>query len=168
MKTTIVSQSRSPETGARMRNRALFPMILIAASMIASSGAAAQGANVDVTVFPQATAAQPVTTRAGFLVCVGTATDVDQYGTELTPTGGGANQNFRNLPVGAAVRVTVTKAGYTGVQLNTTLRADWNNHLQASLFPGSGGPACAAASTTPPAPTPAPAPAPAPVRLDGR
>ena len=134
--------------------RTLFAAAIVPAQLVA------QGANVDVTVFPQAVVGQPPPSRAGFLVCVGTATDLDQYGTEITPTGGVANQNFRNLPVGATVRVTVTKAGYVGIQLNTTLRTGWDNHLQASMRPGTGGATCAPATAIAPPPS-------APVRLDG-
>ena len=125
-----------------------FSVGLLVLLIAAGTRAFAQGANVDVTVLPQAAVAGTTFTRAGFLVCVGTTADVDQYGTETTPTSGVANQNFTNLPVGAAVRVTVTKTGYIGVQLNTTLRAGWDNHLQASMNLGSGGPSCATAPTT--------------------
>lgn len=138
---------------------------LVTGLLFSSGTAAAQGANLDLTVFPQAVSGQAPPTRAGFLVCVGTSSDLDQYGTETTPTGGVANQNFRNLPVGTQVVVTVQKAGYTGKQLATTLRVGWDNHLQAPMYAGSGGPSCPSAATSaPPAVVPPP---PVPVAVSG-
>lgn len=123
---------------------------LLILAMTSASVAYGQGANLDVTIYPQTPVGQSPSTRAGFLVCVGTSTDLTKYGTEITTTSGVANQNFRNLPTGTAVRVTITKAGYTGVQLGTTLRTGWDNHLQATINPGTGGPACTTPSSTPP------------------
>ncbi len=123
----------------------------------------AQGANVDVTVYPQASAGQTAPPRDGFTVCLGTSADYDQYGTQVTPFSGVANQNFRNLPVGGTAIATVTKAGYIGARTSRTLTADWTNHLQVTMNPGSGGPTCS--STVAPVPAPAPAPAPAPVSV---
>ena len=126
----------------------------------------AQGANVDVTVFPQASAGQTAPSREGFTVCLGTSADYDQYGSQITPFSGVANLNFRNLPVGGTAVATVTKPGYIGARTSRALTADWTNHFQVTMNPGSGGPTCP--SVTAPSPVPAPAPAPLPVSVDAR
>lgn len=126
-----------------------------AAVLVLHSDVHAQGANVDVTVTPGYTAGQAQPARDGFLVCVGTAADRDQHGSEITPANGVANRNFTNLPVGAQVVVTVNKAGYTGIERIAVLQSGWNNHLQVAPQAGTGGPACPGfvASTPPTGPS---------------
>ena len=111
-------------------------------------------ANVDVTVLPAATAGQPVPTREGFAVCIGTPADRDQFGRQSTPANGVANEAFRNLPTGTSVLITVQKAGFRGWEQTRTLAAGWNNHVQAQVQPGTGGPSCGATTATPPASAP--------------
>lgn len=126
--------------------------------------AAAQGdANLDVTVIPSYSAGQSPPPRDGFLVCAGTMSDFDAYGSQLTPANGVANQAFRNLPVGQQVVVRVSKTGWGAAQQIVTLQSGWVNHLQFHPQPNAAGANCPSASapvsTAPPAsPPPAPAP----------
>lgn len=132
--------------------KATYAIVLVGGATILPHGhVAAQGANVDVTVIPSYSAGQPQPSREGFLVCIGTAVDRDQFGSQITSWNGVANQNFKNLPVGAQVIVTVNKAGFAGLERNATLHADWNNHVQVNPQAGNGGPSCPGFS--PPAPT---------------
>jgi hypothetical protein len=133
-------------------------------AIFVSDGSAQGTANVDVTVSPAYSAGQPVPARDGFLVCIGTASDRDMYGSQLTPLNGVANTAFRNLPAGVQAVATISKSGWTGMERTIALADGWNNHVVVNPQQGSGGPVCPAASggIVPPAPAPAPAPAPVP------
>lgn len=125
-----------------MTKLSLALFAVAAPSLMVPRAVLSQGANVDVTVMPYYTAGQTAPARDGFKVCIGTTTDRDQYGVQLTPWNGVANGSFKNLAVGARVVVTVQKTGYVGLERTITLNPDWNNHLQVAPVAGSGGPVC--------------------------
>jgi hypothetical protein len=144
-----------------------YPIALTAAvaglTIPVAAARAQNTANVDVTVVPSYQPGQTPPPREGFLVCVGTSADRDLYGSQLTPTNGVANTAFRNLPTGQQVIATISKSGFAGMERTITLAADWNNHIQFHIQPGSGGPTCPTGSGGgAPSPTPPPVPAPPP------
>ena len=79
-------------------------------------------------------------------ICIGSATDIDQYAT--VKSGGSVGRATFTLPAAAEYRITVSKLTYVGRQVVLPAPQPLGNSLAntVSLSPGSGGPICPGAA----------------------